>query len=87
MVLGKLEESHKQIQDEITNLKRERISDSVPEDLLRMSKQIPEILSLIKEVSQSNTKMQYSTMMTLQGIQRHLIGRHLDLFKISLRSP
>jgi sugar-specific transcriptional regulator TrmB len=87
MVLGKLEESHKQLQDEITNLKRERISDSVPEDLLRMSKQIPEIISLIKEVSQSNTKMQYSTMMTLQGIQRHLIGRHLDLFKISLRSP
>jgi hypothetical protein len=60
MVLGKQEESHKQIQD---------------------------VLSLIKEVSQSNTEMQYSTMMALQGIQKRLTGRHLDLFKISLRSP
>ncbi|CCX30541.1 Similar to hypothetical protein SS1G_10749 [Sclerotinia sclerotiorum 1980]; acc. no. XP_001588302 [Pyronema omphalodes CBS 100304] len=37
-----------------------------------MSKQIPGILSFIKEVSKSNTKMQYSTMNALQGVRKQL---------------
>ncbi|KAI5810839.1 hypothetical protein BZA77DRAFT_347519 [Pyronema omphalodes] len=40
--------------------------------VLRMSEQNLGVLSAIKEVSQSNTKMQHSTLITLQGIRRHL---------------
>jgi uncharacterized protein YukE len=72
-VLEKLEESRESVQAKIDDL--ERMSDPVPEDLLRQYKQIPEILRLIYDISQSNTTVQNSTLATLQDVQRRLIGK------------
>jgi hypothetical protein len=68
-----LEESRESVQAKVDDL--ERMSDPVPEDLLRQSKQIPEILRLIYDISQSNTTVQNSTLATLQDVQRRLIGK------------
>lgn len=64
-----------EVLEKLEKSKGDNLSVSEREELLRMSKQIPGILSFIKEVSKSNTKMQYSTMNALQGVRKQLGGR------------
>jgi methyl-accepting chemotaxis protein len=66
-VSKQLEENHKQVETTVNSLKS--LSISVPEDLLRRSEQIPDILSLVSELALSSTKIQNSILDGVQNLQ------------------